>query len=139
MGSKTIATVVAVFLYIYAQFRRRRDLIFHGQLRLVNAILIAITDRLFLFPLRRLLRTLADTTGLGYPYPPSYLSDFQDVQGKTFLTDILIRRSHLSTNQYVESVNVVPFNSGQMSNSARLELTYNEIQPTYTTSAASTA
>jgi hypothetical protein len=139
MGSKTTATVVAVLLYIYAQFRRRRDLIFHGQLRLVNAILIAITDRLFLFPLRRLLRAAAATTGLGYPYPPSYLSDFQDAQGKTFLTNILIRQSHLSTNQYVESVNVVPFNSGQMSNSARLELTYNEIQTTYTTSATSTA
>jgi hypothetical protein len=109
----------SLILYLYAQYKRRKDLIFHGQLRLLNAIITAVTDRLFLLPLRRAQRLLLkDFTR------PIYLEDFKDSKGKRFLTDVLRQESYLLQNQYVHSVNVVKFSSGQMSSAARLELTY---------------
>ena len=123
---KLTALSTAVLLYLYAQHKRKTDLILHGQIRLSVAVLTACVDRLFLFPLRRLFRWLSIVTNLGLPQP-SYLSDFTDIKGRAFLTHILRQQSYLARHQFVAAVRVVQFSSGQMSNSARLELQYSDI------------
>ena len=125
MTRKKIIAVALVFSTCSAwiRWKRKRDLIFHGQLRLLNSILIALTDRFLLLPLRRIFRYFSLCTGIGNPRP-GYLLDLQDLKGKEFLEKVLRDNNYLSPSDGLSTVSVTPFSAGQMSRSARLDLQY---------------
>ena len=111
------------YAHRYAEARRKVDLIFHGRLRLLNAVLVAVLDRLFVLPFRRLVRYASLLSGWGVPMP-NYVTDLQDSCGQQFLTTLLRERKRLPPSASVAGVTIKPFTSGQMSDAARISIIF---------------
>ena len=113
--------------------QRRTDLIFNGRIRALETVLIALISRMVTMPLMRLIRWLCRIIVLPVlgrmplqVAEPLFLHQLHDSAGRYFLTRVLQDSGVLQPGSYVRRTLVVPFSAGQMSSSARVELTYGD-------------